>query len=49
MPHEYINTTYIRAPSDYGRNTNRNSNDIHPARVYTADFGGRDSFIGRGS
>ena len=31
MPHEYINTTYIRSTSDYGWNTNRNSNDIHPA------------------
>ena len=30
MPHEYNNTSYIRAPSDYEWNTNRNSNDIHP-------------------
>ena len=31
MPHEYINTSYIWSTSDYGWNTNRSSNDIHPA------------------
>ena len=31
MPHEYNNTSYTIASSDYGWNTNRNSNDIHPA------------------
>ena len=33
MPHEYNNTSYIRTTSDYERNTNRNSNDIHPASL----------------
>ena len=31
MPHDYNNTLYTIASSDYGWNTNRNSNDIHPA------------------
>ena len=29
--HTNTTSSYIRAPSDYGWNTNRNSNDIHPA------------------
>ena len=31
MPQEYNNTSSIRSTSDYGWNTNRSSNDIHPA------------------
>ena len=31
VPQGYNNTSYIRAASDYGWNTNRSSNDIDPA------------------
>ena len=31
MPHEYNHTSSIRSTSDYGWNTNRSSNNIHPA------------------
>ncbi len=31
MPHEYNNISYTISTSNYGWNTNRSSNDIHPA------------------
>ena len=31
MPHKYNIISYMRTTSDYGWNTNRNLNDIHPA------------------
>ena len=33
MPHEYNNISYTISTSDYGWNTNRNSNYIHPASL----------------